>query len=260
MIFSYSLNNTILWKGIILLILSVLFAGCDRQRLSDAYHLYHEGKYEEALRIYQNALTKSLDSAILNYNLGTAFYKMGDYLQAMECFSKAFTAEAPDLEDKTNYNIGNCKYRLGEQIQTSNPSKAIELYREAMDYYQRAIEWNDQDEDAIYNHRWVEKKLRDLLSQLEQRLEGERSPSSFEPSGKKEAEQRIPFQDHQAPEMKMEKSDQMKTPGQRERELIEISKEKAVSLLEEYRLEEETGMKLKESKRMEYVLEVQKDW
>lgn len=260
MIFSYSLNNMILRKGIILLILSVLFAGCDHQRLSDAYHLYHEGKYEEAIRIYQKALAKSRESVILNYNLGTALYKKGDYLQAMECFSKALTAEAPDLEGKTNYNIGNCKYRLGEQIQTSNPSKAIELYREAMDYYQRAIEWNDQDGDAIYNHRWVEKKLRDLLSQLEQRPEGERSPSSFEPSEKKETEQRIPFKDHQAPEMKMEKSDQTKTSEQRERELVEISKEKAVSLLEEYRLEEETGMKLKESKQREYDLEVQKDW
>ena len=258
MIFSYSLNNTILRKGIILLILSVLFAGCDRQRLSDAYHLYHEGKYEEAIRIYQKALAKSQDSAILNYNLGTAFYKKGDYLQAMECFSKALTAEATDLEAKTNYNIGNSKYRLGEQIQTSNPSRTIELYREAMDYYQRAIEWNDQDEDAIHNHHWVEKKLKDLLSQLEQRPEGERSPSSFEPSGKKEVEQKIPFQDHLAPEIKMEKLDQIKPSG--EREWVEMPKEKAASLLEEYRLEEEIGMNLKESKRMEYVPEVQKDW
>ena len=258
MIFSYSLNNKVLRKGIILVILSVLFAGCDRQRLSDAYHLYHKGKYEEALRIYQRALAKSQDSAILNYNLGTAFYKKGDYLQAMECFSKTLTAEDPDFGAKTNYNIGNCKYRLGEQIQSSNPSKAIELYREAMDYYQRAIEWNDQDEDAIYNHRWVEKKLRDLLSQLEQRPEGERSPSSFVPSGKKEAEQRSPFQDHRAPEMKMEKSDQINPFG--EREWAEMPKEKVLSLLEEYRLEEETGMNLKESKRREYGLEVQKDW
>ena len=256
---AYTLNHLILWKGF-LLIFFAFFSGCDTYQLNEANRLYHEGKYEGASRIYQQVLTQSKDSSILNYNLGTTLYKKGDYLLAMEYFTKALHTEDRDLEPKANYNIGNCKTRLGEQSQKTNPQRTTELYREALDYYQRASELNDQDEDAIYNYRWVEKKLRDLLSEFKQRAEAERSLPPSESSAKKESDQKAPSRDQRPEEKRMEKSDSMKPSGEKENEMGEISKEKATLILEEYRRQEEVGSKLKESRQRGTELGVLKDW
>ncbi len=238
----------------------VIFASCDTQRLSDANRFYQQGNYAEALKIYQEALVQSKNSPILNYNVGTVLYRKGDYLLAIEYFTKGLNTEDQDLESKANYNIGNCKSRLGEQVETTNLQKAADRYREALDYYQRAFELNGLDEDAIYNHRWVEKKLRDLLSQLEQRRTPERSLPPSESSAKKELDQRSPPRDQGKPEKRIDESDQTMPSGGREYIVGEMSKEKAASILEDYRLEEEVGMKTKESKRKRSEPEVQKDW
>lgn len=256
---SWTLNHRFL-RTIFSLLLLAFLSGCDTYRLNDAYRLYQEGKYEGALRIYQQVLTQSKDSPILNYNLGTTLYKKGDYLLAIEYFTKALQTEDRDLEVKANYNIGNCKFRLGEQSQKINPQGTAELYREALDYYQRASELDDQDEDAIYNYHWVEKKLRDLLPELKQKAEAERSLPPSESSSRKELDQISPSRDQEPEEKRIEKSDSMKPSGEKEEEMGEISKEKASLILEEYRLKEEVGSKLKEGRRRGTELGVNKDW
>ncbi len=247
------------WKSVFSVLLLVL-ASCNTQELSDANRFYHQGNYGDALRIYQKAVMQSKDSPILNYNVGTVLYKKGDYLLAVEYFTKGLNTKDQDLESKANYNIGNCKFRLGEQVETTDLQKAADYYREALDYYERASELNSQDEDAIYNHRWVEKKLRDLLARLGQTGTLETSLPPSEPSAGKELDRISPPGGQGQPEKKIDKSDQTVPSGKREDITGEMSKEKAGLTLEDYRLEEEAGMKAKESRRKGYEVEVQKDW
>ncbi len=109
-------------------------------------------------------------------------------------------------------------------------------------------------------HRWVEKKLRDLLTRLEQRGTPERSLRTSESSAGKQSDQISSRRDRGKLEKRIDKSDQTMPSGKRENITGEMSKEKAASILEDYRIEEEAGMKAKESRRKGYEPEVQKDW
>jgi len=44
--------------------------------------------------------------------------------------------------------------------------KAINFYREALDYYKRSIDLNPHEINAKYNHEFVEKELKALLDKL----------------------------------------------------------------------------------------------
>ena len=43
---------------------------------------YQKNRYEDALKRYEKARDKAPDSDIINYNLGTTQYKLGDYKKA----------------------------------------------------------------------------------------------------------------------------------------------------------------------------------
>jgi tetratricopeptide (TPR) repeat protein len=227
------------------LFIPVLLGACDPQSLKEANRLYAESKYEEAANRYKETLVRNPDSETVHYSLGAALYKKSDYIAAIDHFTKALPTKNPKLEAKASYNIGNCKYRLGEEIEKRSASKAVEIYREALDYYSRAMDLEGTDEDMAYNYRFVENRLRKLVEQLkESASESATSPSS----AKSEAGLPSPA------ESKENGSDETGDPSG------EISKEKAEALLRGYKLEEESMIQAADRKKKAFDREVEMDW
>jgi Ca-activated chloride channel homolog len=54
-----------------------------KKEVKEGNQLYHEGKFEEALKKYQKANTALPESSIANFDLGTAFYKTQKYNNAI---------------------------------------------------------------------------------------------------------------------------------------------------------------------------------
>ena len=125
--------------------------------------LYKQEKYSEAADRYNQALKQSPDSDIAHFNLGDALYKKGQYKEAIDAFTKSLSTDNKVLEAKAIYNLANSKYKLGSQAADSDLNSAISMYREALDYYKRAMQMKAGDKDAKYNHELVEKKLKVLL-------------------------------------------------------------------------------------------------
>ncbi len=125
--------------------------------------LYKQEKYSAAADRYNQALKQSPDSDIAHFNLGDALYKKGQYKEAIDAFTNALSTDNRALEAKTIYNLANSKYKLGSLAADSDLNSAISMYREALDYYKRAMEMKEGDKDAKYNHELVEKKLKVLL-------------------------------------------------------------------------------------------------
>jgi tetratricopeptide (TPR) repeat protein len=149
-----------------MLLLPGISAASSARDVKEGNTLYSQEKYGEAAEKYNQAKEESPDSDIINFNLGAALYKQGKYKEAIDATTRALSTEDKVLEAKAIYNLANSKYRLGEETAKSDLNSAVSLYRDALDYYKRAIELNEGDNAARYNHELVERELKVLLDQM----------------------------------------------------------------------------------------------
>jgi len=232
---------------------------------------YKKEKFEEALKEYEKAREVLPNSDIVNFNAGAGYYKNGDYQNASDLFTKSLLTDNPGIEAKASYNIGNSKYKQAEQIESVNLETAVALLKESLEYYQKAIELNDKDEDAKTNYEFVKKKIELLQEKLkqqprqEQQQEGEEKvkdeglrtgDEGKEKKGEKgengqELEPFV-FQEQSGAEKEDKKGAEEKTE--------QMSKEQALLLLEGYRQEEESAQREVEAKKMVPYPGVLKDW
>jgi Ca-activated chloride channel family protein len=157
--------------------------------------LYHKGKLDEALQKYKESSVSLPDSDIINFNLGVAFYKKEDYQKAIDAFTKVLTSDDKKIEADALYNLGNCKYKLGKLKEDTDLSSAVALLRESLDYYKRAVEIDQKNNDARFNHEFVERELKVLLDKLKQQQSSsdkqtkqKQQDGQTSPTGKEEAE------------------------------------------------------------------------
>jgi len=71
--------------------------------VSAGNQLYNSGKYQDAIRKYQNVLSQGFESAELYFNLGNAFYKSGNATYAILNYERAKKL-SPNDED-IQYNL-----------------------------------------------------------------------------------------------------------------------------------------------------------
>lgn len=143
-----------------------LAASDAKKSVKEANRLYQKGKLDEALQKYNEASVAMPDSDIVNFNMGAALYKKEDYQKAIDSFTKALTSDDKKIEADALYNLGNCKYKLGKIKENTDLSTTAALLRESLDYYKRAVEIDQKNTDARFNHEFVEKELKVLPDKL----------------------------------------------------------------------------------------------
>jgi len=257
-----------------------------------ANRFYREERYEEALKKYNEAQEDLPDSAIINFNKGNALYKKGDFDEASDSFTQALSTEDPRLEGYAYYNIGNAKYRLGNQTTGVDLQRAAGFYKESLAYYKRAIELDETDEDAKYNHEFVARELKLLEEKIRQQQatrneDAEKEKDKEESEAQQTSEQRQ--QDKEGPEQRRAQDegqgqaeeqqqvqqdqleqelspgeggakDQQVPTGQRPEDgLKKMSEKEARILLEGYKEEEVKGILMDRHKKDHYP-DVAKDW
>jgi len=203
--------------GFIFSAAGVCFAGSVANNIKEGNRLYHQGKFDKALKYYNKAQAEESNSAIVNFNIGAALYQKRDYRKAADAFTKALIAEDPLLEAKASYNMGNSKYRMGKLKVNMDLSNAVSLYRQALEYYKRAIELDPKNTDAKYNYEFVEKELKVLLDKLKHQKQKKQQQSQQSKSGeqKKQQSQQPEHQKQQQAQNK-EEQQQKKAPGNKE--------------------------------------------
>lgn len=242
-----------------------------------ANQLYKDKQYDQAIKLYNQAQIKSPNSLEIDYNIGVAQFKKGDYHLAVSSFEKATMSADKILESKANFNIGNSKYKLGKLKENTDLPETISLLRQALDYYKRTIELNSKDQDARINHELVEKELKILLDKSKQEQDKQKEQSQDKNKEEKqppEQKQTSTGQEQKADEQKQkeaqdekqaklaqeEKAEQgQESKSSQQQEAKEMSKQEAQMLLEGYRQEEGSAQK-SENKPRGYLDNVAKDW
>ena len=148
-----------------------LHAASARKLVKEGNQAYGEGKYDEALKSYEQAAGEEPASGRIPFNKGAALYQQGDYSKALEEFQKAAaagsTAEDRELESRAQYNAGNSLFRMSEQ-QKAAPRGALDLLGRSVSAYRRALQLDPALTDAAHNLEVARIQMKQLLEQAQQ--------------------------------------------------------------------------------------------
>lgn len=129
--------------------------------INDGNRLFAAGDYAGALEKYMKAREGSPAEPILFYNIGTCQYKLGNYDEAKKELESAVRMPDKKLAAKAAYNLANTHFRVGEKA--SEPSERIAAWRESIAYLKKAIDLNEDFENAKKNVEIVQRKLKEEI-------------------------------------------------------------------------------------------------
>ena len=127
------------WIGIFIAGLAVASSTqASLMQLKKGNRLFRNGKYEAALKMYNDGLVDAPNSNLLHFNAGDAAYQTGDFGKAEKEFSEASHSALEPLKAAAQYNRGNALFRQ-------------ERWADAVEAYKEALRINPNDENAKYN-------------------------------------------------------------------------------------------------------------
>lgn len=115
-----------------------------RQNMEKGLQAYAKGDYEQALKLFIDAQLEDPERPEIFYNIGNAYYKMGDFDAAYKHYEQALDSENEAFRQKVLYNLGNANYRRGQ-------------LDEAISRYEASLEIDPQDETVRENLEFVKK-------------------------------------------------------------------------------------------------------
>lgn len=126
----------------ILLILPVLlmswYTWADTGLEKQAEQFYAEGKYSDAAELYKKILADGQESAALYYNLGNAYYKMGENTQAILNYERALLLDPSD--DMARYNLRMAQQAVVDKIEILPELFLVRWYK-AVETHFSADQW-----------------------------------------------------------------------------------------------------------------------
>lgn len=155
--------------------LNIAFGPAAAGKVKQGNRLYEKENYDEAVKKYTDAQIDMPESPELFFNIADILYKQRKFAEAEKMFEKSVPKADTGLEAKIYYNIGDCRYRQGD-------------LRGSLDYYKKALELDPKDEDAKYNIEFVEKKIKEMISQSKERQEKQKQEQEKQGKQKKDEE------------------------------------------------------------------------
>lgn len=184
---------------------------------------YQKGDFAMAQKEYAEAAKRQPAKPELQYNIGTAAYKAGDFAQANEAFRKSLAtgtsgdAKTLQAQQDSFYNLGNTLYRTGQKTEQSNPQQTIQTWEEAVKTYDAALQLRADDADAKYNRDLVQRKLEELKKkQQQQQNQQDQKNQSGQNSDQKKDQENKEQQQKDQPSKSGQNSDQKKDDQQKD--------------------------------------------
>jgi Ca-activated chloride channel family protein len=155
-------NRTILLP-LLVIIISAAVSEADEvySKNKKANRIYNEKRYEEALKLYDDALLLSPSDNSLKMNKGSALYRLGEFDKAGEAYTGALSEEDKKKRADAFYNLGNILFRQAQQMEQSGDQGALEKYKEALQNYIQSLDLRPDDKDAKWNLQLAHMKVKE---------------------------------------------------------------------------------------------------
>ncbi len=122
-----------------------------RSAMRKGLKAYASGNYTNAVELLEKTALEFPD--IGNYNLGNAYYRLGEYEKAEEHFNEALRTTDLDLQEQAYFNRGNALLaRTTTMTGNEQIGLAIECAFQAMDMFEKAILLDPDDLAAKQNY------------------------------------------------------------------------------------------------------------
>jgi Ca-activated chloride channel family protein len=170
---------------------------------------YQQGKFEDAYKEFQDTLKSHPQSRAedeLQFDSGTAAYKLKDYNKALESFSQALLTPDTGLQTKGHYNLGNTLYQRGETQKSDE--KKLSDWTNALDHYEQTLKLDPQNKEAKDNYEYVKKKIDELKNKKEQQQQPSPSPTPPQKNKQNKQDQKQKQQDQQNQDQQQQQKDQ----------------------------------------------------
>ena len=177
------------WRGTaaraaLLLILCSVLAHDAHAGQDDGLRAYKEGRFAEAVNVFQQHLDQKGKSPALLYNLGVSLYKHGDYKEAFDAFDAATLEGAgPELRLRCIYNEANCRFRMAEAMAQRGPDglamdkealvKMTELYAQSSRLFRVVLKTEARFDKAAFNIELVKIRAAEATEALKSMEEAE---------------------------------------------------------------------------------------
>jgi tetratricopeptide (TPR) repeat protein len=238
-----------------------------------ANKLYGQGKYGEALKLYDDALLLDPSDGKLKMNRGSALYRLDEFEEAEQSYLGALS-NLPQDDKKAladaYYNLGNALYKQGELLESAgNAASARGKYAGALENYINTLKTRPGDKDAKWNLQMAHQKVNFLENQEDQ---SEDQNQDKDDKGDKQEDKRgddkedkgdngdKDNQNNEDNEDNEDQNDESKRQEQRpqERENRDMKKEEAERLIEQYA--DDSDSLNKPTFRRVKIRQPEKDW
>jgi Flp pilus assembly protein TadD len=263
------LARTILWMTAAASALSFVNADEVGNKNRKANKLYNDGKYAEAVKLYDDALLLDPSDGKLKMNKGSALYRMNELDEAEKSYLDALSSP---INKKTaadaHYNLGNIQYKQGEQSEAKGDApSARKKYSGALENYISALKLRPNDMDAKWNLQLAHQKIDMLKNQPEQNQDDQDDQDNQDNKDNQDKQQGgqgdkndQDNKDQQDNQQSQDNSDQNSEDQQQEPEQKEsdAKKEDAERLIEQYADDSDTLNKPRFQRTR--VRQPEKDW
>jgi Ca-activated chloride channel family protein len=158
-----------------------VFLGTAHAAVTDAGERdYKSGQYEQAFQDYLRAAEAQPERKDLQYNVGAAAYKAGEFSEAEDAFHKALETPDLNLQERAYYNLGNAQFQHGVTMRKVDTDKTMNLWEQALRSYDSALKLKDSP-DARHNYNIVKMALDELKRQ--QPSGGKKNKNSSQSNG-----------------------------------------------------------------------------